>query len=101
MCTLGPGQRLRIVKLLAYGWSALRTTSALRDQVAAALTGARYTGLEGLLAEQRAYLDEFWDGADVRGRGRPGGPAGGPVRAVPRPPGRRPRRSAAACPPRG
>jgi alpha,alpha-trehalose phosphorylase len=69
--TLSPGQRLRIVKLLAYGWSALRTTSALRDQVAAALTGALHTGLEELLAEQRAYLDEFWDGADVRIEGDP------------------------------
>jgi alpha,alpha-trehalose phosphorylase len=66
-----PGQRLRIVKLLAYGWSSLRSTSALRDQVAAALTGARHTGLRRLLAEQRAYLDEFWDGADVRVEGDP------------------------------
>jgi alpha,alpha-trehalose phosphorylase len=71
VCTLSPGQRLRIVKFLAYGWSALRTTSALRDQVAAALTGARHTGMEELLAEQRAYLDEFWDGADVRVEGDP------------------------------
>jgi alpha,alpha-trehalose phosphorylase len=71
VCTLERGQRLRIVKLLAYGWSALRSTSALRDQVAAALTGARHTGLEELLAEQRAYLDEFWDGADVRVEGDP------------------------------
>jgi alpha,alpha-trehalose phosphorylase len=71
VCSLGPGQRLRIVKLLAYGWSSLRSTSALRDQVAAALTGARHTGLEELLAEQRAYLDEFWDGADVRVEGDP------------------------------
>jgi alpha,alpha-trehalose phosphorylase len=69
--TLEPGQRLRIVKLLAYGWSALRSTSALRDQVAAALTGALHTGLEELLAEQRAYLEEFWDGADVRVEGDP------------------------------
>jgi alpha,alpha-trehalose phosphorylase len=71
VCTLGPGQRLRIVKLLAYGWSALRTTSALRDQVTAALTGALHTGLEELLAEQRAYLDGFWDGADARLEGDP------------------------------
>jgi alpha,alpha-trehalose phosphorylase len=69
--TLGRGQRLRIVKLLAYGWSGLRSTSALRDQVAAALTGARHTGLGELLAQQRAYLDEFWDGADVRVEGDP------------------------------
>jgi len=43
----------------------------LRDPVAAALTGARHTGLEHLLAEQRAYLDEFWAGADVRIEGDP------------------------------
>jgi len=71
VCNLEQGQRLRIVKLLAYGWSNLRSTSALRDQVAAALTGARHTGLDELLAEQRAYLDEFWDGADVRVEGDP------------------------------
>jgi alpha,alpha-trehalose phosphorylase len=71
VCSLQPGQRLRIVKLLAYGWSNLRSTSALRDQVAAALTGARHTGLDDLLAEQRAYLDEFWDGADVQVDGDP------------------------------
>jgi alpha,alpha-trehalose phosphorylase len=69
VCNLEPGQRLRIVKLLAYGWSNMRSTSALRDQVAAALTGARDTGLDGLLAEQQAYLDEFWDGADVQVEG--------------------------------
>jgi alpha,alpha-trehalose phosphorylase len=72
VCTLERGQRLRIVKLLAYGWSSLRSTAALRDQVAAALTRARHTGLEELLAGQRAYLDEFWDGADVRVEGDPG-----------------------------
>jgi alpha,alpha-trehalose phosphorylase len=72
VCTLERGQRLRIVKLLAYGWSSLRSTAALRDQVAAALTGARHAGLEELLAGQRAYLDEFWDGADVRVEGDPG-----------------------------
>ena len=35
-----PGQRLRVVKLLAYGWSSQRSTAALRDQVAAALAEA-------------------------------------------------------------
>ncbi len=71
VCTLEPGQRLRIVKLLAYGWSSLRSESALRDQAAAALTRARHTGFEGLLAEQRSYLDDYWDGADVRVEGDP------------------------------
>ena len=63
--TLEPGERLRLVKFVAYGWSAVRTRQALRDQVDAALTGARQSGWDGLLAEQRAYLDDFWARADV------------------------------------
>jgi alpha,alpha-trehalose phosphorylase len=62
---LEPGQRLSIVKLLAYGWSSQRSRQALVDQVLAALTAARHTGWEGLLAEQRHYLDDFWNSADV------------------------------------
>jgi alpha,alpha-trehalose phosphorylase len=62
---LRPGERLRIVKFVAYGWSSQRTRPALHDQVVAALAGARLSGWDGLLAEQRAYLDEFWAGADV------------------------------------
>jgi alpha,alpha-trehalose phosphorylase len=62
---LQPGERLRVVKFVAYGWSSQRTRPALHDQVVAALAGARLSGWDGLLAEQRAYLDEFWAGADV------------------------------------
>ena len=39
VCTLRPGQRLRLVKYLGYGWSAHRSETAVRDQVAAALAG--------------------------------------------------------------
>jgi alpha,alpha-trehalose phosphorylase len=60
-----PGQRLRLVKFLAYGWSSQRSTAALRDQVAAALAEARHTGWDGLLAGQRGYLDDFWARVDV------------------------------------
>jgi alpha,alpha-trehalose phosphorylase len=60
-----PGRRLRLIKFLAYGWSSERSTAALRDQVWAALAEARHTGWDGLVAEQRAYLDDFWDRADV------------------------------------
>jgi alpha,alpha-trehalose phosphorylase len=62
---LTPGRRLRIVKFLGYGWSAQRSAQAIRDQVRAAIAEARQTGWDGLLAEQRAYLDDFWDRADV------------------------------------
>ncbi|MFS0897697.1 glycoside hydrolase family 65 protein [Mycolicibacterium litorale] len=71
VCGLRPGQRLRIVKYLAYGWSSLRSRPALSDQASAAITGARYSGWQGLLDAQRAYLDEFWDCADVEVEGDP------------------------------
>jgi alpha,alpha-trehalose phosphorylase len=63
--TLQPGEHLRVVKFVAYGWSADRSGPALRDQVAAGLAGASQMGWDALAHEQRAYLDEFWDGADV------------------------------------
>jgi alpha,alpha-trehalose phosphorylase len=71
ICGLRPGQQLRIVKYLAYGWSSLRSRPALQDQVAAGLAGARYLGWQGLLDAQRAYLDDFWEGADVEVEGDP------------------------------
>lgn len=66
---LEPGERLTITKFLAYGWSSQRSLPALRDQVAAALVSACQSGWETVLAEQRAYLDEYWDGADVEVEG--------------------------------
>jgi alpha,alpha-trehalose phosphorylase len=62
---VAPGQRLRVCKMLAYGWSSQRSAAALRDEVAAALAEARHTGWDGLLASQRSYLDDFWERADV------------------------------------
>ncbi|HET7530987.1 MAG TPA: glycoside hydrolase family 65 protein [Mycobacteriales bacterium] len=62
---LQPGERLEVVKYLAYGWSAVRSVPAVRDQVAAALTGAKHAGWDGLETEQREFLDDFWDAADV------------------------------------
>ena len=63
--TLEPGQRLRIVKLVAHGWSSRRSLPAVRAQVAGALAEARHAGWDQLLADQRAFLDTFWDHADV------------------------------------
>ena len=69
--TLDAGERLRVVKLLAYGWSAVRTEPAIRDQVAAALSSARAAGWDGLVKQQRDALDVFWAGADVEVDGDP------------------------------
>ncbi|HEY5266326.1 MAG TPA: glycosyl hydrolase family 65 protein [Acidimicrobiales bacterium] len=63
--TLDPGERLTLVKYVAYGWSAQRSKEALRDQVDGALVTACGTGWEGLLLEQRTFLDDFWQNADV------------------------------------
>ena len=60
-----PGESLRLTKFVAYGWSGDRTIPAIKDQVEAALEAARLMGWEGLLADQRRYLDEFWRHADV------------------------------------
>jgi len=68
---LKAGERLRIVKYLAYGWSSLRSRPALRDQAAAAIASARYSGWDGLLESQRAYLDDYWESADVEVEGDP------------------------------
>jgi alpha,alpha-trehalose phosphorylase len=62
---LQPGERLQLIKFVSYGWSSFRSTPALRDQVVAGLTAAQHTGWDGLIADQRAFLDEFWEGADV------------------------------------
>jgi alpha,alpha-trehalose phosphorylase len=68
---LEPGQRLRLVKFLAYGWSSQRSLPSLRDQVEAALVSALRSGWDGLVAGQRQYLDDFWDRADVELEGDP------------------------------
>jgi alpha,alpha-trehalose phosphorylase len=62
---LAPGEALTVVKLVAYGWSSRRSTPALRDQVDAALESAKRAGWDGLLRDQREYLDDFWDRADI------------------------------------
>ncbi|MDX6645762.1 MAG: alpha,alpha-trehalose phosphorylase [Miltoncostaeaceae bacterium] len=66
---LEPGQRLRIVKFVAYGWSSQRSLPAMRAQVGAALAEASHTGWEGLVAAQRGFLDQFWRCADVEVEG--------------------------------
>lgn len=68
---LKPGERLRLVKFLAYGWSSLRSRPAIHDQVIAALSAAHQTGWDGLLAEQRSFLDDFWSRANIEVEGDP------------------------------
>ncbi len=62
---VGDGETLTLTKLLGYGWSSQRSLPSIRDQVDAALASATRTGFDGLLDQQRAYLDDYWARADV------------------------------------
>jgi alpha,alpha-trehalose phosphorylase len=62
---LQAGETMGITKFVAYGWSSQRSMSSIRDQVDAALSAVLYTGWDTLIEEQRNYVAEFWDGADV------------------------------------
>ena len=70
-CQLRPGQPLHMVKLLAYSWSSRRS---------AAPCGTRWTPRSPsrgspvgtrLAAQQREYLDRFWERSDVEVEGDP------------------------------
>jgi len=65
MAKVKPGQRVTLVKFVAYGWSSLRSIAALRAQVEGALATARHHGWRGLADAQRGYLADFWARADV------------------------------------
>jgi alpha,alpha-trehalose phosphorylase len=62
---LQPGEKLRIIKFIGYGWSSQRSLPALRDQVHLSLASARRTGWDGLLKGQREYLADVWKRADI------------------------------------
>ncbi len=68
---LDPGQRLRLVKLLAYHWSSQESVEWLRDQVDASLENAVAEGFDRLAAAQRTYLDVYWALADIELDGDP------------------------------
>ena len=98
---LAPGERLRIVKLLAYGWSSQRSLPAVRDQVARRAGRGKAHGL-GRPARRPARVPRRLLGARRRGdRGRRRAPAGRPLRAVPHAAGGRARRSSGRYRPRG
>jgi alpha,alpha-trehalose phosphorylase len=69
--TVRSGAPLRIVKFLSYGWSRQRSVEAVRDQVGAASAAAKRRGWEGLVQDQREYLDDYWQRADIEIDGDP------------------------------
>ena len=65
------GERLSVTKLLAYGWSGHRSSDSVRAQVMGAMSEARHAGWDGLAADQKAYLADFWERSDVEIEGDP------------------------------
>jgi len=68
------GQTITLHKYLAYTYADRRTTpsNALIETARADLAQARAKTFSGLVAEQRAYLDTFWQQADVTITGKDG-----------------------------
>ena len=63
---LAPGGSIRVFACVGHEWSDSLTDAALRDRAEAAVDAATRLGWEGLVREQREYLDAFWECADVR-----------------------------------
>jgi alpha,alpha-trehalose phosphorylase len=66
-CTITGTGSLRVEKFLAYAWGAEASADRARQDRDAAVS----RGFDGLLADQRTYLDDFWAAADVELDGDP------------------------------
>jgi alpha,alpha-trehalose phosphorylase len=64
-----PGQTIRLVKLVSYHSSTGVPAEELADRCHRTLMRARREGPQQLLAEQRAWLDGYWERSDVEIRG--------------------------------
>ncbi len=68
---LGGGEELRLTKTVGYTWSHDLPADSLVERAVAAVRAGEELGWEGLLAEQRRVLDDFWARADVEVDGDP------------------------------
>ena len=68
---LRPGEGITIVKVVGYSWSHAAGSDSVLAEASAAVSSAQDLGWEGLLAGQRAALDELWATADVEVDGDP------------------------------
>jgi trehalose/maltose hydrolase-like predicted phosphorylase len=70
--SLQPGEGVTVVKAVGYAWSLDADVDSMVAQASAAVDSALDLGWDGLLAAQRAALDELWATADVEVDGDPG-----------------------------
>jgi trehalose/maltose hydrolase-like predicted phosphorylase len=68
---LRPGEGLTVVKVVGYSWSHDAGSDSVLGEASAAVSSAFDLGWDGLLAGQRAALDELWATADVEVDGDP------------------------------
>lgn len=59
------GQSLAMTKTLGYAWSFDTPADTLLERAAGAVEQGRAIGFDGLVAAQRAVLDDLWETADV------------------------------------
>ncbi len=64
-----PGETVRITKLVSYHTSTGVPAEELADRCERTIHRAAASGLEALRTEQREWLDDFWDDADIQLRG--------------------------------
>ena len=64
-----PGDPIKITKLVSYHSSNGVPAVELADRCSRTLERAERDGIEQIVTEQRAWLDEFWSSADVELRG--------------------------------
>ena len=64
-----PGDPIKITKLVSYHSSSGVPAEELADRCSRTLHRAESEGIEQLVTEQRAWLDEFWSSADIELRG--------------------------------
>jgi alpha,alpha-trehalose phosphorylase len=64
-----PGDPIKITKLVSYHSSNGVPAEELADRCSRTLQRAEADGVEQLVTEQRAWLDEFWSNADIELRG--------------------------------
>ncbi len=66
-----PGESIHITKLLSYHTSVRTPTVELADRCSRTLTRAVEDGSDQVVAEQRAWLDDFWEASDIELDGDP------------------------------
>ncbi|GAA0800030.1 glycoside hydrolase family 65 protein [Spirilliplanes yamanashiensis] len=69
--TLGPGETLTLVKVVAYSWSDAHDPGRLEHDARHDRDTALADGFDALLRDQRLHLDDFWRHADVELDGDP------------------------------